>query len=88
MDNRRVHPRIPMTVSIKISHPDIGEKLVKTKNISDSGVFILVEPTDMPAIGTIVSGQVQGIIDSAPELDMEIVRTESNGLGLRYVDAE
>lgn len=88
MDNRREHPRIPMTVNIKITHPDIGEKVIKTKDVSDGGLFILAEPTAMPPIGSIVTGQVQGIIESAPELKMEIVRTDSNGVGLRYVDVD
>jgi hypothetical protein len=46
MDDRREHTRHPLIVDIKISHPDIGELIVKTKNISDGGVFILVEPTN------------------------------------------
>ncbi len=85
MQNRRRHPRIPMTVRVKVTHPAIGEKIVKTRNISDSGLFILVEPTEMPPIGEIVIGQVQGMIDDPPSLEMEIVRTEKDGIGLRFV---
>ena len=85
MQNRRRHPRIPMTVRVKIVHPAIGEKIVKTKNISDSGLFILAEPTEMPAIGEIVIGQVQGMIDDPPSLEMEIVRTEKDGIGLQFI---
>lgn len=85
MQNRRRHPRIPMTVRVKIAHPAIGEKIVKTKNISDSGLFILVEPTEMPAIGEIVIGQVQDMIDDPPSLEMEIVRTEKDGIGLQFI---
>lgn len=85
MQNRRRHPRVPMTVRVKISHPSIGEKIVKTKNISDSGLFVLVEPGDMPAVGEVVVGQVQGMLDDPPSLRMEIVRVEPDGLGLRFV---
>lgn len=74
-----------MTVRVKIAHPAIGEKIVKTKNISDSGLFILAEPTEMPAIGEIVIGQVQGMIDDPPSLEMEIVRTEKDGIGLQFI---
>lgn len=87
-NNRREHPRIPMNVNIKITHPDIGEKIIKTKNISDGGLFVLGEPTAMPPIGSIVIGQVQGIIESPPELKMEVVRTDTDGIGLRYVDVD
>lgn len=84
MDNRRQHSRIPMMVEVKISHPAIGEKLVKTRNVSEGGLFILVEPTEMPPLGEIVLGQVQGMIENPPMLEMEIVRMEPNGLGLRF----
>ncbi len=86
--NRRQYPRYPITVDIKISHPEIGEKTVKTKNISDGGVFILVGAIGMPSPGEIVKGQVQGMVDNPPILDMKIVRTEKDGLGLRYIDSE
>ena len=58
MDNRRRHPRHALSVDVKIAHPQFGEKIVKTKNVSESGLFILVEPSDMPLIGEIVQGQV------------------------------
>lgn len=85
MDNKRKHTRHPVAVNIKISHPDIGEKIVKTKDISDGGLFILVEPADMPAPGSIVQGQVQGMMEAPPVLMMEVVRIAKGGLGLRYV---
>lgn len=86
-ENRRRHPRHPIAVSIKISHPDIGHRIVKTKDFSDSGVFVLVEPDDMPPPGEVVLGQVQGMVDDPPILSMEVVRVESHGLGLKYIDA-
>ena len=86
MDDRREHTRHPLIVDIKISHPDIGELIVKKKNISDGGVFILVEPTNMPPLGEIVQGQVQGEVDDLPVVSMKIVRTEKDGLGLQFLE--
>ena len=86
MENRREHIRHPVTVDIKISHPDIGEVLVKTKNISDGGVFIIVDKTEMPPIGSIVQGQVQGEVDDLPVVTMKIVRTEKEGMGLQFIE--
>ncbi len=85
-ENRRIHPRHPVRVDIKITHHSFGEKIVKTKNLSDGGLFIIVEPTEMPPIGEVVLGQVQGAAQDLPVLQMEIVRVEENGLGLRFVD--
>lgn len=83
--NMRKHARFPMTVSVKISHPSIGEKIVKTKNISDGGLFLLVDSTEMPLVGEIITGQIQGM-DNAPIINMKIVRVETEGLGLQFID--
>ena len=80
MENKREHPRHPLSVDVKITHADFGEKIVKTRNISDSGLFILVEP------GEIVQGQVQGEHDDMPVVKMKIVRMEDDGLGLRFIE--
>lgn len=86
MNDRREYMRHPLTVDVKISHPDIGEQIVKTKNISDGGLFILVEPAEMPPIGAIVQGQVQGEVEDLPIVTMKIVRTEDDGVGLQFIE--
>ncbi len=86
MKDKREHLRHPLTVEVKISHPDIGELIVKTKNISDGGLFILVEPAEMPPIGEIVQGQVLGEVDDLPIVTMKIVRTEEDGMGLQFIE--
>ena len=84
--NKRVHPRSPLKCRIKISHACVGETIVNTRNISDGGVFILTEHVEALPIGTIVQGQVQGMMVDAPVLSMEVVRVESEGLGLKFVN--
>lgn len=85
MSNQRRHVRTPFSCRIKIKHEAIGELLVKTRDISDGGVFVILDPEQVPAIGSIVTGQVQGLMDDAPELKMEVVRVESTGIGLRFL---
>lgn len=86
MENKRKHPRFPLNVDVKISHPDIGEQIVKTRDLSDGGIFILADPTAMPPIGEIIHGQVQGESDDFPVVSMKIVRIEDDGLGLQFID--
>jgi hypothetical protein len=86
MSDKRRHERYPFATEVKISHPDFGEKIVKTKDISDSGIFIVVEPTAMPAIGEIVQGQVQGGAGEMPIVNMRIVRMDDDGLGLQFLE--
>jgi len=86
MDNKRRHSRVPLNVEVKISHPDIGELIVKTRNLSDGGLFIVADPTAMPPIGEIVQGQVQAESGDFPVVSMKIVRTEDDGLGLQFIE--
>lgn len=86
-ENRR-HRRIYMNCQVQISHPSFGTHLVQAKDFSDSGIFLMLKDQELPPLGTIVKGQVQGLNGDAPELDMEVVRAERGGVGLRFVNPE
>lgn len=85
---KRRHVRTPFVCRIKITHESVGELTVKTRDISDGGVFVVLEPEQIPPVGTIVTGQVQGLLDDAPVLQMEVVRMEPSGVGLRFLEEE
>ncbi len=85
MNNQRIHPRMPLCIEVKISHPQIGAKIVKTKDFSEGGIFILVEPSELPPVGEFVTGQVQGMVEDAAIVQMKIVRVDTDGLGLQYI---
>lgn len=83
--DKRRHVRTSFACRIKITHDSVGELLVKTRDISDGGVFVVLEPEQIPPIGTRLTGQVQGLMDDAPILQLEVVRVEPAGVGLRFV---
>lgn len=85
-DNKRHDQRTPMKVQVRVSHPSIGVIIVPTRDISDGGIFLLTEDIDVPPIGTIVEGQVQGMEIEGPILKLEIVRMEPSGIGLKFVN--
>lgn len=86
--DKRIHIRTPLQCKIKISHPTLGDIIVKTLDISDGGIFIALDPDMIPAVGTIVTGQVQGLMEDAPVLQMEVMRIESGGVGLRFINLD
>ncbi|BFM21900.1 PilZ domain-containing protein [Gilvimarinus japonicus] len=88
MSDKREHLRTPITCSIKIVHAELGEMLVKTRDLSDGGVFVLLDPEQAPPIGSRVTGQVQGLMEEAPIVAMEVVRAEPEGIGLRFVETQ
>ena len=83
--DKRRHVRTSFACRIKIAHDSVGELLVKTRDISDGGVFVVLEPEQIPPIGTRLTGQVQGLMDDAPILQLEVVRVEPAGVGLRFL---
>ncbi len=86
MSDKREHIRTPMNCRIRIADKTLGELEVKTRDVSDGGVFVILDPDQMPPIGSIVTGQVQGLMEAAPILQMEVVRVEPQGVGLKFLD--
>jgi hypothetical protein len=86
MDNHRSTPRTPLKVRLRIEHPVHGELLVTTRDISETGVYVLMDQAqDMLTQGECVLGQVQGLPIEAPILRMQVVRVELLGVGLKFV---
>jgi len=85
MTNQRKHQRTLLKCRVKVTHAEIGEIEVDSRDISDGGIFLITKDRELPPIGTILEGQVQGLMADAPIIEMEIVRVESDGIGLRFV---
>jgi len=85
-DEKRHGNRTPMRCRIKIWHDSFGDMDVITRDVSDTGVFLLIQDNEQLPIGAIVKGQIQGMPMEAPILDMEVMRLAPEGMGLRYCD--
>jgi hypothetical protein len=71
MSDQRHNVRTPLKVRLRIEHPMHGEMLVTTRDISDTGVYVLLDQAhDLLVIGEHVSGQVQGLPMEAPILQL------------------
>ncbi|MEX6500584.1 PilZ domain-containing protein [Pseudomonas zhanjiangensis] len=86
MSNQRRYPRTPMKCRIKICHPSFGELLGHTRDLSDGGVYVRHPDLAGLAPGTRVTGQVQDLPIEAPVLQMEVMRADAEGAGLRFVE--
>ncbi|MBA4244021.1 PilZ domain-containing protein [Ectopseudomonas hydrolytica] len=86
MSNQRHQVRTPMKCRIKISHPSFGELVAQTRDLSDSGVYVKHPDMTSLTVGAEVTGQVQDLPFPAPVLKMEVVRVDTEGAGLRFLD--
>jgi hypothetical protein len=84
-DNRR-HERVPLTSRIRITHDSFGSVVVKTRDISLGGVYLVIDDLTMPPPGTVIEGQIQDEMEDRPVVRMEVVRIEPNGVGLKFLD--
>lgn len=85
--NRR-SPRIPMQLEVELLHDVTGEMVLKTKDISETGVFVKMPPEDQPAIGTECLVRLKDNFADGEEpqtLTMRVVRQTENGIGLEFV---
>jgi len=86
MTNQRGNPRTPLKVKLKLDHPLHGEMLVMTRDISDCGVYVLMDQAQqLLKVGEEMQGQVQGLPMEAPILRMRVIRVEALGVGLRFL---
>ncbi|MDO6442103.1 MULTISPECIES: PilZ domain-containing protein [unclassified Marinobacter] len=85
VDDRREHFRTAMSAKVKVSHEQQGEFVFSTRDISDGGVFVVVDTEPFaPELGDTVKVQVQGLPVPAPELSMVVVRKTIDGFGLQF----
>lgn len=84
--NNRRHERVPLSSRIRISHDSFGSVVVKTRDISFGGVYLIVDDLTMPPPGTVIEGQIQDEMEDRPVVLMEVVRVEPNGVGLKFLE--
>lgn len=85
--DRREHMRTALNAKVRVVHETLGEGFFSTRDISDGGVFVVVEDGSfVPDIGDGVVIQVQGLPMPAPELTMVVVRKSVDGFGLQFSD--
>ena len=84
-NDRREHIRTAMSAKVKVVHEELGEFIFSTRDISDGGVFIVVDTEPFaPNLGDTVTVQVQGLPVPAPVLEMVVVRKTNDGYGLQF----
>lgn len=80
--------RLPASFKVEASW-DGATHVYSTRNISDTGIFLIIEQGPRPVIGSTIKVRLQGNLgggEEPPTLEMQVVRMESSGIGLRFLD--
>ncbi len=90
MENRK-SPRRNIILDVELSYPTGDRQIVCTRDISDGGLFIILDQLDRPVMGELVGVKLLG--DSAknevlPGTDAVVVHQDSEGIGLAFIQIE
>ena len=86
--DKRQYPRIEVPMPVIVSHTEKGSLELITADVCDGGVFLKADNTQLLPVGTQVTLQVKaGLLagDNPPLLNAVIVRTTSEGMGLKFL---
>ena len=79
--NNRQHLRIGLVVDIELTLPGNEVMLVQTKNISDGGLYLVIDTRGIPAIGTEVQVRIKNQLGDGEEAPINralVVRHEAD----------
>lgn len=86
--NRRQHERMDVCLDVELVHPNVGRISVKTRDLSHGGLFVVMAG-DLPPVGSVVKVKLLAQLGEGaepPTVTMRVVRLESEGMGLMFVD--
>lgn len=89
-DDKRTYTRFAVALDVQVSF-ERGNGVLKTRDISDGGVFLILDEQDfeLPPLGTRVQLQVQNPLmgdDPPPIVEGEVVRRTEEGIGVRFIE--
>lgn len=88
VENRK-HLRIGLVVDIELSLPDAEPVNVRTKNISDGGLYLLLDDIQLPPVGSEVKVRLKNQLGDGEEPPVNrarVVRHETGGIGLEFIE--
>jgi len=89
-EDKRKHPRRTAHLEVELSFPSGEKKVVRTRDVSESGVFLVLDKLRRPVIGEVVTvllnNSEQNTGEVFPSCDAVVVRQEEGGIGLAFIE--
>lgn len=89
MDKRK-YQRHVVHLEVELGFPEGENQIVRTQDVSNGGVFLVVDKLRRPVIGEVVTVKLinseQNTSFSFPSNDAVVVRQEENGIGLAFIE--
>lgn len=90
VDERRVYPRTERSVRVSLELSETGEVYAMTRDVSEGGVFVMLDREELPPVGELVNVRLPQDLDDDTDDDewiaMRVARVEPRGIGLFFAD--
>ena len=88
-EDQRKHLRIGLVVEIELTFPGEQPIHVRTRNISDGGLFLILDEIETPELGTEVQVRLKNKLGDGEEPPVNrarVVRHDKDGIGLEFLE--
>jgi len=89
---QRKFQRHQLHIEVELGFPSGEKQIVRTRDVSQGGVFLVLDKLRRPVIGEVVtvklgeSSQDSGVV--FPSTDAVVVRQEEGGIGLAFIELD
>lgn len=85
--DKRKFLRFELPVDVKLTDTSGSEIILKSQDISDSGLFLRGEHSALPEVGEVVVIQLASLVagDAPREITAKVVRQNNEGIGLEFL---
>lgn len=85
--NQRKHLRFELPVNVKVTTGNGNELILKSHDISDSGIFLCGDLAVLPIVGEVVVIKLASMVagDEPRELNAVVVRQSDAGIGIEFL---
>ncbi|VAW69998.1 hypothetical protein MNBD_GAMMA09-1724 [hydrothermal vent metagenome] len=91
-EEKRKHPRREAHLEVELGFPSGEKQIVRTRDISECGVFLVLDKLRRPVLGEVVTVVLNNSEQSAGEIfpssDAVVVRQEEGGIGLAFIELD
>ncbi len=90
--DQRKFPRRDLHIEVELGFPSGDKQIVRTRDVSDGGVFIVLDKLRRPMIGEVVTVKINSAAEHPenifPSSDAVVVRQEEGGIGLAFIELD
>lgn len=88
MQENRQFERYTLSVEVEMTYSGSGKMLLNTRDISTGGVFLYMQGTSLPPIGSELLLKLTGLVagEEPSTARVRVVRVTAEGIGLEFLD--